>query len=179
MFQSYYAFKVVGSVLVVASGLMVGNKMKTELRMRKELLTEYKLGLDFLKSRIVLDELALCECMEECEKRFCSKYPDFNVFSIFKNNLIGGTQSVEELWLDSIKYVAQKGVLHDAEIDLLSSLSVILGKTDVTHHSEHIKDVIEKLDALVSEADAKLKKDGNLYLKLSAASAAVLVLLLW
>lgn len=179
MIQSYYVLKIAGSVLLVTSGVLVGLKIKKKLRMRKELLCEYKAGLDFLESRILLDELALCDCMEDCEKRFCGNYPEFNVFSRFKNNLSEGKYSAEDAWMESVNEVSENGLLINDEIELLSSLSVILGRSDVQHHSAHIKEVVEKLDVLICEADNKLKKDGNLYLKLCAAAAAVMVLLLW
>jgi len=174
-----YVLKAAGAVLVLSSGIMIGCKLKKRMRMRKEILCEYRNGLEFLESRIVLDELALIDCMQDCEKKFCAKYPEYNIFSVFKKELSQGVLSAEESWLSAIDAISEKGLSEESEKELLSSLASTLGRSDINHHSDHIKDIVCKLDSLIAEAESKLKKDGNLYIKLGAAAAAVAVLLLW
>lgn len=165
--------------MVGAAGTMSGIKLKKRIKVRKELLFEYKSGLEFTESRISLDELALCDCMEECEKRFCCDFPEFNIFSSFKEKLSQGMLSAEKSWIEAVTEVSGKGVLSDKETDILLSLSSTLGCSDIRHHSDKIKDVVKNLDGLISELDEKLKKDGNLYVKLGIAFSAIIILLLW
>ncbi|MBE7065332.1 MAG: hypothetical protein E7384_05930 [Ruminococcaceae bacterium] len=174
-----FVLKSAGAVLIASSGIMTGYKLKKRLQMRRDILAEYRAGIEFTESRISLDELALEECMNECRQRFCKEYPEYNLFSIFGDKLSQGILSGEEAWRDTVESVSEKGLLSDGEINLLCSLSSTLGRADVKHHSEHLKTVAEKLDLLITEADVKLKKDGNLFIKLGAAASAVLILLLW
>lgn len=175
----YYILKIAGATLVGVSGLMVGTKLKKRLKNRKELLGEYKSGLEFMESRIVLDELILSDCMTECEKRFCGNFPGYNVFSVFKEKLLQGILSTESSWNEAVAEVSQKGLLKEPETELLISIASTLGKSDIKHHSDKINDVVKKLDLLICETEEKLKKDGSLYVKLGAAISAVVILLLW
>ena len=87
--------------------------------------------------------------------------------------------SGEDAWNEAVKEVAGRGILTRNEITLLNSLAPTLGRADVKHHSKHLQEVSHKIDALICEADEKLKKDGSLCVKLGMAAAAVLILLLW
>ena len=126
-----------------------------------------------------MDELALEECMEECEKRFCCDFPNFNIFSKFRIRLSHGVLSGEDAWCDALNEVSAKGILEKNEIDLLRSLASTLGRSDIRHHSKHLLDVSQKIDLLICDIEEKLKKDGGLYIKLGLAASAVLILFLW
>lgn len=175
----YYAVKIAGCGLIALSGIMIGTKLKKRLKMRKDILCAYREGLNFLESRIVLDEMALCDCMKECEKRFNENFREFNVFADFKERLERGGMNPEECWIESVNSVTDSFVLLSAERDVLLSLASTLGRSDIKHHSDKIKSVIGSLDDLISDADARLKKDGNLYVKLAVAVSAMAILLLW
>ncbi|MBQ8164410.1 MAG: stage III sporulation protein AB [Clostridia bacterium] len=179
MVQAYYFLKFTGSALTAVSAMMFGFKLRKQLQKRKDVLIAYKSGLEFLESQIVLDELVLDECMKECGIRFFDKNSEYNIFSLFKEKLSEGQLSAEISWVESVESISAYGLLHDDEIQLLSGLSTTLGKSDIKHHSDHINEVVQKLDKLIAEADAKLKKDGSLYIKMSIAVAAVIILLLW
>ena len=178
VFFAYFC-KIAGAACIVFSCIKFGMKYRRQLRMHKEMLDSLKSGLEFLEGKIVMGEEILEQGMRECGKRFFEKEEGNDVFSLYAEKLSEGELSGDECWIRAISECRSCGIMQQEEEDLLAGLSSTLGTADTEHHSSHILSVASKLGKLSDSANQKLKRDGGLVLKLSAALSAVIILLLW
>ena len=171
-----FVFKVIGSVVVIASSTCIGIKASDKLNMQLELLRKMKQLVILISGEIKYNNSYLGQAFLNVSNRICEPYKGLLIEVVETLNKDTG-ETFGDIWKKSVENKLSKTELSKKHILKLQELGDTLGFLDKDMQISNFELFIERLDCEIEESVQKNKENCKLYRSLGVLSGIALVIL--
>ena len=167
--------KMLGIIMILGSTTALGFFEKQKLITRKKALLKIIDMLDKMTRELKFSYIEIPDLLN----KLCDKSPVGNIFKelckLIKND---DNLSIEHKWIKCFKDYAPLVGFNSEDIEILQNISTILGKYDVKEQVKSLEYYKSQLSSNLSQAEYKLKNEGNINRTLCVSIGLVIIIIL-
>lgn len=166
--------KIVGSIMIITSSVMVGMHFKNGLASRVKSLEEFVYLLDFISREIGINLTEIPDIFLDFKGRSISNLNHF--IRALNDKIASDDESFTFKWINSIDEYKDDLGLMDEDIRVLNQLGSVFGRYTATEQLKSIKYAKKSLEYNLKTSKAELMQKGNVYKVTSVCIGIILVL---
>ncbi len=175
-----FIVKLIGSVLILISGFLIGNKIKKQYQTRRNILKQFQESLKYADDAIVIENMLLEDVMRKCSNKFFPLEKGNDLWNIAADKLKENYGSFEGAWTKACDvYFEEMSFLNELDCDCIKDIGKALGIASVQRQSLHIQNVIKRLSELENEALKIQASEGKHAVQIAMAVAAAIIIILF
>lgn len=169
--------KIFGIILIIFSASYLGFNKAGLYQKRIDELSEFKKGIEKLKTEITFVKSPLCDAFLKM-----SKYLGENVSTVFREFSLSICTyercSVTDMWSFSIDKYSKNSFMNEKDFKILYDFGTALGMTDLEGQINNFTITIEMLEAQIAEATMEKDKNAGLYRSFGVYAGILISILL-
>ncbi|MCG8641077.1 MAG: hypothetical protein MI862_15175 [Desulfobacterales bacterium] len=170
--------KMIGSLIIIISGLIGGRLMGYQFQQRARELKEFHSALHLLETEISYGHTLLPIAVERLAN--ISPQPHKNYFNLFYKYLMNFQGlTADEAWMKTIKETARNFCLKNEDWEVLKLYGRGLGSSDDQNQIRQIKVAQKRLEQLEEKASSESEKMSKLWNYIGILTGMALVILLY
>lgn len=166
--------KIVGSIMIITSSVMVGMHFKNGLASRVKSLEGFVYLLDFISREIGINLTEIPDIFLDFKGRSISNLNHF--IRALNDKIASDDESFTFKWINSIDEYKDDLGLMDEDIRVLNQLGSVFGRYTATEQLKSIKYAKKSLEYNLKTSKAELMQKGNVYKVTSVCIGIILVL---
>lgn len=166
--------KIVGSIMIITSSVMVGMHFKNGLASRVKSLEGFIYLLDFISREIGINLTEIPDIFLDFKGRSISNLNHF--IRALNDKIASDDESFTFKWINSIDEYKDDLGLMDEDIRVLNQLGSVFGRYTATEQLKSIKYAKKSLEYNLKTSKAELMQKGNVYKVTSVCIGIILVL---
>ena len=170
--------KVIGSLIIITSGIIAGRLMGYQYTQRTRELQRFLHALHQLETEISYGQTILPLALERLAQ--FSREPQKKFFQLFQKKIEPGQGLTADLaWLKSIEETSAKFCLKEEDWEVLKQFGQGLGNSDDQNQIRHLKVAQKRLEQLEFKARAESEKLNRMWNYIGVLTGIALVILLY
>lgn len=169
--------KIFGIILIIFSTSYIGFNKSGVFQKRIDELSEFKKGIEKLKTEIAFVKTPLCDAFLKI-----SEHLDENISSVFNEFSVSISThercSITDIWDFCINKYSKNSCMNKNDIKILCDFGTMLGSTDLDGQINNFTSVIEMLDSQIAEAIIEKDKNAGLYRNFGVYAGILISILL-
>lgn len=163
-------------VAIIACSTSIGFLLSKRYVDRLNELTDFDVLINILQNKIKFTQLPLKEVFEDIGK-ISLKTNVKNIFLRSSSNI--ENSNLEESWQKAIKEEQVLLNLKNEDIETISTLGSILGKSDIEGQISEIDEFKERLNFQIKQAEEEKRKNSKMFKSLGTIAGLVIVIILF
>lgn len=160
--------------MIIGSSGFLGSYIYKTLKNRRDILKEMLTAIDILQAEIVFKRAELSQAILEAAMRVKG------ISSVFWHSvydIINKGEGIDKAFDMSLNDMKMKGLTKE-DVDIIGSLTGILGKYDSLEQAQMLKNVKELINVQWRESDREFKEKGKLYRALGLSFGIIVALVM-
>jgi stage III sporulation protein AB len=169
--------RLLGALLIAGCGAAIGFSAGSRMRLRVKVIGNLIFSLETMRSEIAYAGTRLPEIIKKLAG--CGLSPVCGFFSDISQNLeLNPHENFGQLWRASLRRNLPHMALSDEESEVLSDLSLTLGRYDLDGEERALNLAIRRLERCLSIARERRNRDGRLCQTLGIGSGIIAAIIL-
>lgn len=160
--------------MIIGSSGFLGSYIYKTLKNRRDILKEMLTAIDILQAEIVFKRAELPGAISEAAARVKGLS---RAFWQSVSDIINKGEGIDKAFAAALNDMRMKGLTKE-DVDIISSLTGILGKYDSLEQAQMMKNVKELINIQWRESDREFKEKGKLYRALGLSFGIVIALVM-